>query len=60
MTKFSGENFTQMTAEFSRRFSQKQDYYIDYLRKSANFFCEYLRENIFVVHQVITLQIVSV
>ena len=26
MTKFFVENFTQMTAEFSRRFSQKQDY----------------------------------
>ncbi len=25
-TKFSGENFSQMTAEFPRRFSQKQDY----------------------------------
>jgi len=24
-TKFSGVNFTQMTAEFSRRISQKQD-----------------------------------
>ncbi len=51
MTKFSGENFSQMTAEFSRRISQKQDYVIDYLRKSANFFCDYLRENIFVVYQ---------
>ena len=31
-------------AELSRRFSQKQDHLRDYLRKSANFFCEYLRE----------------
>ena len=51
MTKFSGEYFSQMTAESPCRFSQKQVYYKDYLLKSANLFCEFLRENIFVVHQ---------